>query len=76
MKQIHFPNNIHFNRKKGIIINMLRQSTISRNIFYKGITLKDYLRKSAALFIENDNDQTLLVDELNEPLVKDKNLND
>lgn len=48
---------------------MLRQSSHSKQLFYKGITLKDYLRKSAVLIVENDKDETLLVDEFNHPLL-------
>jgi hypothetical protein len=48
---------------------MLRQSTNSKNLFYRGITLKDYIRKSAVLFIENEQEETLIADEFNRPLV-------
>lgn len=49
---------------------MYRQSSNSKKVFYRGITLKDYLRKSQVLITEDNRDETLLVDEFNNPLVK------
>lgn len=38
------------------------------------MSLKDYIRKSAAITTENEREETLLVDEFNQPLVNIQDL--
>lgn len=49
----------------------LRKSSASRSVFYRGITLKDYLHKNSSIHpnLQYKDDETILIDENNHPVI-------